>query len=146
MNTRQELLACVRNLPLESGKAIAADVWKSFQVYWRGPILARPRDDADDAIHEPPADNDLCLRYISRHKLLEFTPDDHQLMVDLNAEIAGDQCPLQPDQCSDQQWQPGGGAEPLAESEADQGQHDERQPGKCQGRETVVATHLQAST
>ncbi len=90
MNTRQELLACVRNLPLESGKAIAADVWKSFQVYWRGPILARPRDDADDAVHEPPADNDLCLRYISRQKLLEFTPDDHQLMVDLNAEIAGD--------------------------------------------------------
>lgn len=90
MNTRQELLACVRNLPLESGKTLSPDLWKSLRVYWRGPVLAHPRAGGDDAIHEPPTDSDLCLRYIARQKLLEFTPDEGPLMAPLNAELAGD--------------------------------------------------------
>jgi hypothetical protein len=100
MNTRQELLACVRNLPLESGKVMAPDVWKSFQVYWRGPVLACLRDAGDSHIHEPPVDNDLCLRYISRQKLLEFTSDDSHMMSKLNAELSGDrQYPFISDIC-----------------------------------------------
>lgn len=90
MNTRQELLACVRNLPLESGKTLPPDLWKNLRVYWRGPVLAHPLETGDNAIHEPPADSDLCLRYIARQKLLELTPDNGPFMASLNAKLAGD--------------------------------------------------------
>lgn len=91
MNTRQELLACVRTLPFESGKTIAPDVWTSVQVHWRGPVLAHKKTvGGNEFIHEPPADNDLCLRYISRQKLLELAPDDGHMLSKLNTELSGD--------------------------------------------------------
>ena len=70
---------------------IAPDVWMCFEIYWRGPVLAHKKNTGGhEFIHEPPADNDLCLRYISRQKLLEFTPDDDHLLSKLNAELSGD--------------------------------------------------------
>lgn len=90
MNTRQELLACVRSLPRESGRSIAADVWASFQAGWHGPVLARARNVGDvEYGYEPPTDSDLCLRYISRQKLIEFAPSDGQMLSTLDAELAG---------------------------------------------------------
>lgn len=89
MNTRQELLACVRSLPRESGRSVAADVWTSFRAGWHGPVLARTRHVGDvEYGYEPPTDSDLCLRYISRQKLIEFTPGDDQILSTLNAELA----------------------------------------------------------
>lgn len=91
MNTRQELLACVRNLPRPSGRAIAPDVWAVCQAEWRGPVLARSRNiEGNRYIYEPPTGSDLCLRYISRQKLLEFIPDNSHMMSRLNAELPGD--------------------------------------------------------
>ncbi len=90
MNTRQELLGCVRNLPRQSGRAIASEVWAGFQADWRGPVLARARNAGGTRlIYEPPTDSDLCLRYISRQKLLEFTPNDSHMMYRLNTELSG---------------------------------------------------------
>ncbi|HRD65836.1 MAG TPA: hypothetical protein PKY50_06735 [Candidatus Competibacter sp.] len=90
MNTRQELLACVRSLPRESGRSIAPDVWVNFRAGWHGPVLARARNAGDvEYGYEPPTDSDLCLRYISRQKLIEFAPGDDHTMSALNAELVG---------------------------------------------------------
>ncbi len=71
---------------------MALDAWMGFEIYWRGPVLAHKKNaGGNEFIHEPPADTDLCLRYISRQKLLEFTPDDGHLLSKLNAELSGDQ-------------------------------------------------------
>lgn len=89
MNTRQELLACVRNLPLESGLTITPEVWASFEVFWRGPVLAYRKQVGDhELVYEPPADSDLCLRYISRQKLFEFAPDDGHAWSGLNSALS----------------------------------------------------------
>ncbi len=92
MNTRQELLACVRNLPLESGLTITPEVWASFEVFWRGPVLAYRKKARDhELVYEPPADSDLCLRYISRQKLFEFAPDDGHAWSGLNSALSDNQ-------------------------------------------------------
>lgn len=94
MNTRQELLSYLPNLPPPTETRLATDVWMGFRARWHGPVLARVRlGPGGHQIHEPPPHTDLRYRHMDRQLLFTFsehhmTRDTHMVRA-LNTQLGG---------------------------------------------------------